>query len=434
MPLARASSRLPEAPRPPIRIRTVLLSLLVVGSLWSLYPRALAAWRLYTLAPSVANYALCMAGPTGPSLLRDNPSGFTELVRRRLIGAAADDKPFSSCAKMAREITGTDKTEQAHLASAWHYAEYGVTSNGSRSAPRWTLDDLAVSTRPLADLSRRSWPFVRDGYTQLVKPSSRFNEALHPVALPRPALGRGLPAWRARYRAVKRTPDGFVLAVGAGANLSFYRTNDGGLTWRADPRGRSKASGIVERCVGPDAERSFGLSLSDDGATIVVVSYEAGRAAKAAPLVASMHDVFAAACDDDALVAAARPEDGTAVSLFLCRAFERCQPLALPAFSGTGQRPSFPLDIARVDGTTIVSVTMRGIVRVTSSRDDGRTWTPFSVAYDESAYPDLGAHAKMGGRLLVLDRRVLLYGGAPKALQSYPVLVSDDYGASWRAP
>jgi hypothetical protein len=36
-----------------------------------------------------ADYALCMVGPTGPSLLRDNPVEFRSLGRRRLASACA---------------------------------------------------------------------------------------------------------------------------------------------------------------------------------------------------------------------------------------------------------------------------------------------------------------------------------------------------------
>ena len=40
------------------------------------------------------------------------------------------------------------------------------------------------------------------------------------------------------------------------------------------------------------------------------------------------------------------------------------------------------LDIARVRGTTVLAITTKDVVRVTSSRDEGRTWTPFYVAFD----------------------------------------------------
>ena len=92
------------------------------------------------------------------------------------------------------------------------------------------------------------------------------------------------------------------------------------------------------------------------------------------------------------------------------------------------------MDLARVRGTTIVALTMGGVVRVASSRDDGRTWTPFSVAFDEAEHRELRTDVPIAGRLLVLGERVFLYGGGNKPQHTYPVLVSDDLGASFRAP
>jgi photosystem II stability/assembly factor-like uncharacterized protein len=104
--------------------------------------------------------------------------------------------------------------------------------------------------------------------------------------------------------------------------------------------------------------------------------------------------------------------------------------MPLPTFGGLAT-PQYPLDIARVGGTTVLAVPTQGIVRVASSRDDGRTWTPFSVAHDPASQP----HAAAAGapeRLLVVGTRVLLHGIPTAAGESYPLLFSDDQGASWR--
>lgn len=88
--------------------------------------------------------------------------------------------------------------------------------------------------------------------------------------------------------------------------------------------------------------------------------------------------------------------------------------------------------MARLDGVTIVAVPMHDVVRVTSSRDDGRTWTPYSVAFDRAAHSEVRVDVPIPDRLLVVGQRVLLYGGAPKPSQTYSLLFSDDAGASWR--
>ena len=80
-------------------------------------------------------------------------------------------------------------------------------------------------------------------------------------------------------------------------------------------------------------------------------------------------------------------------------------------------------------GTTIVAMAMGRIVRVTSSRDGGASWTPFSVAYD--AGEDAPPGARLPTDLLALGRRVLLYAPPGRVGETYPLLYSDDQGASW---
>jgi hypothetical protein len=90
--------------------------------------------------------------------------------------------------------------------------------------------------------------------------------------------------------------------------------------------------------------------------------------------------------------------------------------------------------VARVAGATVLAVNMVGVVRVTSSRDDGATWSPYTMAFDRAAHPDLQTHVPVPRRWLALGDRLFLYGGAPQTTETYPVLVSDDQGATWREP
>jgi hypothetical protein len=91
-----------------------------------------------------------------------------------------------------------------------------------------------------------------------------------------------------------------------------------------------------------------------------------------------------------------------------------------------------PADVARVSGTTVVAVSQQGIVRVASSRDTGRSWTPFSVAYDAGEKLPEAMGLPAPGHVLALDDHLILYGGGRKSDQAYLVLRSDDGGASWR--
>lgn len=430
MQAASASADADEWPAPPIRLRTVVVLAIIGFGIWWSAPRASAAWALHSKATALADYALCMVGPTGPPLLRDNPAEFHKLVRRRVIAAQADDRPFEECARAASDVTGSVEIERAHRALAWSFTEYGAFDReGNPRRGDLSVASLTVTTRPVSELAKKAWPFVRTGYTKLVRPSLKAREAVHPVDLPVPSVGRGLAAWRAWYRSVGMRGDAYVVAVGAGANLSAYQSADGGKNFSLAPL--SHTSGFAGRCGA--GENWFRFALSEGGDNINVIS--GGPEGETAPvaLARAQAEVFSSACDDTTLVAGLKAKGKSDVAVRICKHRGGCAPLELPAFPGVGVRPRFPLDIARVDGVTVVAVVMQGIVRVTSSRDDGRSWTPYVVAFDAAAHPEVRTEVTVPGRLLALGKRVLLYGGAEKPGQTYPVLFSDDYGASWRS-
>jgi hypothetical protein len=348
-------------------------------------PRMASAFRLHAAATTFADYALCMVGPTGPSLLRDNPPEFRKLLRRRLIAGAADDQPFARCAKGAREATDSLAVERAHLATAASFVEYGADLPPGEQAV--SLEALAVTTRRLGDLSDAAWPFVRGGYTSLVKASAYAREAAHPADFPRPGKARGV-----------------VPATS------------------------------VTRCTPPGGNgATFTLSLSPDRRTKVVRSTTPEGVETDAPFAPAEARVFSVSCDSRAAVVAAGREGTRDVALFSCAYLGECQQIAMPRL-GKSVVPKYPLDVARVDGVIVVAVPMHGITRVASSRDDGRSWTPFTVAYDPDSHPDQRFDVKSMDRLRVSGRRLLLVGNGTRAETTFPTLASDDQGASWRAP
>jgi hypothetical protein len=420
MALAPAAS--PESLyHPPIRIRSVLALALAGWALWSLVPRAIAGYRVHSLATTLADYAVCMVGPTGPSLLRDNPAEFGRLVHRRIVASAATERPFEKCAKQAFEITASTELLRKHARSAASFAEYGLSGSESQG--------FGISIEPLAATARAAWPFVR-GYTALVKPSLGAYEAMHPVALPRPGVGSGIPGWRAPYRSIKKNPAGLWLAFGKGAHLSLHKSSDGGLSWRPASAAEPSAD-FAERCPAGDG-RAYEVGLSADGDLIEVDSSEVDGTAHATELAPESSTVYAVACDERALVALVRARGSALSELFVCPFAERCAILPGPrpeVLPGLYQQN---LDLARVHGTTVLAVTTKDIVRVSSSRDEGRTWTPFYVAFDLAEHPELQVDVRVPSRLLAIDGRLLLYGAANRSTQSYSVLVSDDHGASFR--
>lgn len=426
-----------EALRPPVRLRTLLaVGLAATVGLW-VAPRAKAAWRLHQLANSYADYAACMAGPTGPGLLRDNPTEFARLVARRLVSARPDESPFRSCVALAEQGGADHPSLRAHELRAEEFVEYGgiaadLAAQGARAA---TLADLAVSTQTLAGLAERAWPFVRSGYTRLMKPSSHAKEAIHPVGAPDPGVGTGLPARRTGYRAAARRKDAFVAAFGAGANLSAFRSTDKGVTWA--PTGAAAAAEFADGCPVDDQGRYFSFSADGDGGKTVVMSLGPDSAPYAAELFGDEHRIVAATCDSRALVVAFTPAStpkGVArpVKLRLCPYHKPCSDMPLPNWGRRGL--VYPVDVARVAGSTVVASAAHGVTRVSSTRDDGRTWTPPAVAFDRDSGEREGLSMPAPWRLLAVDGRVLLYGGGRKPEDAYWLLVSDDHGASFRAP
>ncbi len=426
----------PQGKAPLVRLRT-LLALAVLGVAgWQAYPRALAAWQLHTSAAALADYALCMVGPTGPALLRDNPAQFRALVRRRLVSSIGSERPFAPCAVLVHTVVGASEIERLHGESAASFVEWGgaAADRAAAGAREPVLADLEVGTRTLAALAARAWPFVRDGYMLLVRPSVLAREAVHPVELPRPAVGSGVPAWRSQYRSVARVEGGHLLALGHGANLSVYASKDGGVTWLPGPARHPSLAEFAERCVAGTPGRSFTFALSDDGRASIVTSLGPDGEPHGAVLADAQLGIVAASCDATGFVVALRAEGARDVAVRLCAYRGTCLPLELPRLYPDGPRPTFPLDLARLDGVTVVAAVMHGTVRVASSRDDGRTWTPYTVAFDAAAHRDLGVDVKVPSRLLTVEHRLMLSGVSAKVGQRYPVVASDDQGASWHSP
>jgi hypothetical protein len=412
--------RPPELPVPPIRLRFVLLLGLCGAAVAWVYPRLDAAWKVHGLATALADYGACMVGPTGPALLRDRQLvEFRQLTRRRLVTAGAGDAPFERCAPLARALSDEPRVEQAHHAAAYTFAEYGANPRAPHA-----MSELGVTPDTVVAQARRAWPFVRS-YAALVKPSLGVKEAPHPVPSPNPTLGRGLTPAHAYYRVARVMPDGIVFARGAGANLEVWRSTDGGASFKA--ASPALARDFAERCPAGD-DRSFVLRGDGDATNVVSVG-PIGDVSRAG-LAKTGESVLAVACDERALVAAIRPDHATRATLVACTFGGACGPLTAPNLGRTELGLDYPLDLARVGGATVLSLKMGNLVRVTSSRDGGSSWTPLTVAYDGGEHPL--AASRMPTELLTVGRRVLLHGSAQRANDAYGLLFSDDQGASFR--
>jgi hypothetical protein len=355
---------------------------------------------------------------------------FERLVRRRLVSAAPQEAPFSRCAKLAGKLSGSADVERAHEQKAADFEEYGTKAR-SAGSPVSNLSALHVSAEPVIARAKLAWPFVRDGYTKLVQTSLDAKEAVHPVAPSRPALGKGLPGSRSAYRSVRADRNAWVLAQGRGDRVGAYRSTDGGLTFKAWP---TNVDSISDRCAIDADGRGFAFGTSQDGSFTTITSTAIGREPAVTPLMPASYSVVAAACDAGGLAVLARGPKERAPSLYFCEYERSCGKMAGPNFAGLPDILESATDVARVSNVTVLAFAMGKLVRVSSSRDRGQTWTPLTVAFDDEEHGNYGAEVRAPTRLLALGKRLILYGAAQRASQSYGLLVSEDQGASFRAP
>jgi hypothetical protein len=212
----------------------------------------------------------------------------------------------------------------------------------------------------------------------------------------------------------------------------LHKSVDNGLTWRPVSSANAGAD-FAERCLTGDG-RAYEVGPSADHDVLEVSSIEADGTAHATQLAPESSTVYSLACDERALVLLVRAQASKSSQIFACPFAGRCGLLTGPASDALPGLYDQTLDIARVRGTTVLAVTTNDIVRVSSSRDEGRTWTPFYVAFDLAEHPEVRVDVRVPSRLLNIDGRLFLYGGGNRAPQSYSVLVSDDHGASFRTP
>ena len=219
------------------------------------------------------------------------------------------------------------------------------------------------------------------------------------------------------------------VTLGSGANASVLMSKNGGVDWTRG--GDRLASELHDRCIVDEEGRAFTLSRMNDGRRIVL-SQGPGAPPQVAALGPAEEEIAGISCDQSALVAAlelpAEHNGLRPVRLRLCPFRRPCQDMILPALGE--DKLYYPVDVARVGGDTVLARSSGGITRVASSRDDGRSWTPWIVAFDALS---AGTNSPAPFRLLVVGDDLLLYSGAEGG-GAYPLLTSADHGASFRAP
>jgi hypothetical protein len=415
----------PVPPELPFKLRYVLLVAILLGSAGWVFPRGRSAWRLHNLGTALAEHALCMAGPTGPRLLREDPGALAELLRRRIVMAAPHQRPFVACTEFADQIEMPVRSRQAYSRTASEFREY----SGEAPSGRFSVRDFDFGRAGFDALASAAWPFVRGGQLRLVEPPAHAKEGVHPLVPPPPGFGRGLPARGSAVRATMVDKGTIFGAFGSGVNAELVISKDGGRTFVAG--GRERSSELLDRCFADPGGPAFSLSRTDAGRH-VALSLDVDGPPTAALLGEADERVVGVSCDAQALVAVLSKAKAGAtapgVRLRQCPLRQACRDVAPPAGLALSEGD---LDVARAAGDTVLVVTRGGISRVASTRDDGATWTPVSVAFDAiSAGLPAGAAPSM---LLTVGPTVLLYGRPHRTTGTYVLLSSADHGASFRA-
>ena len=407
---------------PRFRLRHLLIAVLAaLLGMWGV-PRARAAWRLHDTATLYADYGLCMAGPTGATLLRDQPSEFWRLVRRRLVASGADDRVFAGCGPTVVRLTGVSHATDLHQARAGEFAEWGRAEVGLQ------LSDLAQALPDLATLSDSAWPFLKNGVSVLIKPSLGAKEAIHPVESARPGSLSGLRLHGSLFRARRTSDKGWFVVLTDADGAHAYRSRDRGHRWTATSAWQTALENTHERCSAEGSERAFGLEPHRAGAAATIVYFNHGIRSGQFTLGEGQR-VLNLACDDAVAVLVVESGRGQ-LGLFLCGTDQLCK--ALPDLPILSELRPDGIDLARIQGATVIALTHGDLVRVVSTRDDGRAYTPFTVALDHNDNPFAPKATYWPAQLLAIGGTLFLTQDTKTGPAFSVAVVSNDFGASWR--
>jgi hypothetical protein len=220
------------------------------------------------------------------------------------------------------------------------------------------------------------------------------------------------------------------LVQGRDVNTEAMQTLDNGKTWSRVDSELPAVQALGGTCT---AGQGAAFRIRSDSAALRLVHWSNGGAQASAAFGDADATLLALSCDEDAALLVLQDERYSRPQLKLCPSAKPCKVLKRPAALSLPAGPGAVLSAVRVRGAIVLALSREGVVRVTSSRDDGESWTPLVVAYDRAEQPAARAREAVPERLLALGGRVLLYG-APSPAGDYPLLASDDFGASWHAP
>ena len=414
----------PKIERRVLRGRHLLGALIcLLAAFWGL-PRARAAWRLHDTAVLFADYGLCMAGPTGAVALRDQPSEFWRLVRRRLVASNSDERVFAGCAALAFRLTGASSVADAHQVQAGRFAEWGM--------PGATVDlnQIGRTLPDLSEMGQAAWPFLRSGVAVLVKPSLGAKEAMHPLETAKPGAIVGLQLHGRLLRSRRITERGLFVVASNGHDTRAVRSRDRGRNWTPTSPWQAALEGTSDRCSSDGSERAFGLDGHRANTGPAIVYYNSDVKTGQSVLGGPNHHIVSLGCDESAAVVIA-DAGNREYGIWQCSSDLPCRALPTPPILQGLLADG--IDIARIRGAIVIAITQGPVVRVVSSRDEGRSYTPFTIALDhaDSVIAEKGRY--FPAQLLAIGGSVVMVEEAESISMPALALVSNDFGASWHA-
>lgn len=409
----------------PFRLRTALGVLLVCGVAATAVPRLRAAARFFNLVGKVADYGLCMAGPTGATALRDDPARFRQLVRRRLVGADASARPFAACSKAATEISGQTELGASYELAASEYLEWGAGDQ------QHSINSLLRVLPDLPSLHAASWPFVRKPLSELIRPSRGAYQGEHALELAQPTAQQGLVIQGSIVGSTLVTPKGHFVVLSNQRDAWALRSRDGGRHWTPTSVWQDALAGHAHHCVRGDGQR-FALAARGAGEppALTLGSDDGVSAAERLQFGTVTDQVMRVACDDTGAVILTRRAGEVSHHVYSCVSGAGCSELGLPP---TAQQRGTTVDVARVARVNVMVWAREGLVRVSTARDrasvDGTR-----LVFDARGTNTTGLGTNVEAAIFGFGRQLMLSLSSRDKPTTRWALVADGPSAAFRAP
>lgn len=399
--------------------------LLVCGVAATAVPRLRAAARFFSLVGKVADYGLCMAGPTGATALRDDPARFRQLARRRLVGSDASARPFAACSKMATEISGQTELGASHELAASAYLEWGAGEQ------QQSINGLLRVLPDLPSLHAASWPFVRKPLSELIRPSRGAYQGEHALELAQPTAQQGLAIQGSIVGSTLVTPKGHFVVLSNQRDAWALRSRDGGRHWTPTSVWQDALAGHAHHCVRGDGQR-FALAVRGGGEqpALTLGTQGGASALERLPFGTLTDQVLRLACDDTGAVILTRRAGERGHHVFSCLAGTGCNEVELPS---AAQRSGTSVDVARVARVNVVVWARDGLVRASTARDRGNVELT-RLVFDARGTNTIGLGTNIDVAVFGFGRQLMLSLASRDKPAMRWALVADGSSAAFRTP